>query len=46
MVRCEPNDVSTKVHKTKTSDTWKYVPLDAKERYALRIEFENGVCVG
>jgi hypothetical protein len=40
-----PADVSQHVHKTKTSETWKYVPI-AANRYALRIEFENGVCVG
>jgi len=40
-----PHDVSTKVHKATTQEMWKYVPLDAR-RYALRIEFENGVCVG
>jgi hypothetical protein len=40
-----PNDTSTQVHKTMTRETWKYVPLDAR-RYALKIEFENGACVG
>jgi hypothetical protein len=40
-----PNDTSTHVHKTMTRETWKYVPLDAR-RFALRVEFENGACVG
>jgi hypothetical protein len=40
-----PADVSTHVYKTKTKHTWKYAPLDAR-RYAMRLEFENGVCVG
>jgi membrane protein implicated in regulation of membrane protease activity len=40
-----PNDTSTHVYKTTTRETWKYVPIDAR-RYALRIEFENGACVG
>jgi Protein of unknown function (DUF4236) len=40
-----PDDVSTEVYKTRTSETWKYVPI-AKNRYTLRITFENGVCVG
>jgi hypothetical protein len=40
-----PDDVSTHVFKDTTRETWKYVPLDAR-RYALRIDFENGVCVG
>jgi hypothetical protein len=40
-----PDDVSTRVHKQTTAEVWKYVPLDAR-RYALRVEFENGVCVG
>jgi hypothetical protein len=37
--------VATKVMKTKTCETWSYHPIDAR-RFALRIEFENGVCIG
>jgi hypothetical protein len=40
-----PADVSTKVYKQTRTEVWKYNPIDAR-RYALRITFENGVCVG
>jgi len=41
----QPADVSTRVHKQMTSQTWKYQPI-ARSRYALKIEFEDGRCVG
>lgn len=40
-----PHDVSTRVFKAKTSETWKYAEI-AKNRYKAKIEFEKGVCVG
>jgi len=40
-----PEDVATRVHKHVTAETWKYQAI-AKNRYALRVEFENGLCVG
>jgi hypothetical protein len=39
-----PEDVSRRVYKTKTTETWKY-GRDGK-RYNLQITMENGVCVG
>ena len=40
-----PVDTTTKVHKQLTAEVWKYGQT-GKNRYALRVEFENGVCVG
>jgi hypothetical protein len=40
-----PDDISTRVHKQLRAEGWKYVRLGA-DRYALRLDFENGVCVG
>lgn len=40
-----PADVSTKVLKTKTNAVWRYNQI-AANRYALKIHFEDGVCVG
>jgi len=41
----EPENVSTKVYKTKTAETWKYERI-GPNAYALRVKIENGVCVG
>jgi len=40
-----PEDVSTRVYKMKTTETWKYERIDAR-RYAKHVTLENGVCVG
>ncbi len=40
-----PDDTSTRVYKTKITETWKYRPL-GKNRYELKVKVENGVCVG
>ena len=40
-----PLDIDTKVLKTKTKETWKYTSL-GKNRYALKIELEDGTVVG
>lgn len=40
-----PDEVSRKVYKTKTAETWKYGPLP-RNKYRLRVMIENGVCVG
>lgn len=40
-----PVDVGLKVHKALRVEVWKYHQL-AKNRFGLRITFENGVCVG
>jgi hypothetical protein len=39
-----PEDVSRKVYKTKTTETWKYGREGRS--YHLQITMENGVCVG
>lgn len=40
-----PLDVATKVRKQRTEDTWKY-RRRGRNRYGLRITFENGACIG
>ena len=40
-----PEQVQTRVHKQIRAEVWKYQSI-AANRYALRIAFENGVCVG
>jgi hypothetical protein len=40
-----PGDVARRVFKTKTTETWKYGALP-RNRYRLRVMFENDVCVG
>lgn len=41
----DPVDASRRVYKTRTTETWKYEPIDAKH-FALQIILENDVCVG
>jgi hypothetical protein len=41
----EPADKARRVFKTKTTETWKYEPF-GKNRYRVKITFENDVCVG
>jgi predicted nucleic acid-binding Zn-ribbon protein len=41
----EPADVATRVYKTKTTETWKFKPID-RRKYALHVTMENGICVG
>lgn len=43
--RGRPADIDEKVLKTKTKETWKYVPRGGN-RYGLRITVENGIVVG
>jgi hypothetical protein len=40
----DPAEVSTRVYKTKTTETWKFNPTGKK--YALQVTMENGTCVG
>jgi hypothetical protein len=41
----EPAEVSTRVYKTKTAETWKFNRTSGK-KYALQVTIENGLCVG